>query len=267
MEVIALSFGAGIQTAALALMLEDGHIEAPRPAVAIFADTQAEPPHVYETLDWIRPRLSYPLIVTSLGDLYRDTLDSAAGKAIPHRGRAEGRDYVDIPIFKPGSLFPRQCTSNYKILPIHRAIREWAGERPPRLKVRQYMGISTDEAHRMKDSRVAYIRHDYPLIDAGLSRADCEAYLAERYPDNPVGKSSCFFCPYHSATEWRNLLTRYPALAERAADMDDTLRESIGVSLTRQPAGLRKYLAEIEAQQTLPLGDGWGNECEGHCGV
>ena len=58
MDVVMLSFGGGVQTAALALMLEAGDVPAPRPDVAIFADTGAEPPHVYETLDWIRPMLS-----------------------------------------------------------------------------------------------------------------------------------------------------------------------------------------------------------------
>ena len=266
MDIVALAFGGGVQTAALALMLEAGDVDAPRPDVAIFADTGAEPPHVYETLDWIRPMLSYPLVVTSLADLYQDTMDSAAGRPVPHM-RSEGKIHVDIPAFYHGQITPRQCTSQYKIAPIHRAVRAWAGERPPRLHVQQYMGISTDESHRMKDSRLQYIQHVYPLVDAGLTRADCRDYLAAHHPGHPVGKSSCFFCPFHGPAEWRSLATRYPELAERAADMDDTLRQSMGISLTRQQGGLRRYLVELSAQQALPLGDGWGNECEGHCGL
>ena len=130
--------------------------------------------------------------MTAFADLYQDTMDTAAGRPIPHM-RSEGKRYVDIPSFYHGQITPRHCTSQYKIHPIHRAVRAWAGERPPRLHVLQYMGISTDEAHRMKDSRLQYITHAYPLVDAGLTRADCRDYLATHHPGHPVGKSACFF--------------------------------------------------------------------------
>ena len=65
-----LSLGAGIQSTALAVLLDRGVIEGcPRPEAAVFADTMAEPLHVYETLDWLEGIISYPVIRTSWGDL------------------------------------------------------------------------------------------------------------------------------------------------------------------------------------------------------
>ena len=46
-----ISLGAGVQSSTLYRMAALGEIPGPKPDVAIFADTQAEPPWVYETLD------------------------------------------------------------------------------------------------------------------------------------------------------------------------------------------------------------------------
>ena len=95
-----LSFGGGIQTTALALMLERGVLEnAPAPDVAIFADTGAEPPHVYETLDWLRERISYPLrIERAQGDLEADVRTELKG--IPNwRHRKPSGKSCDLPVY------------------------------------------------------------------------------------------------------------------------------------------------------------------------
>ena len=39
--------------------------------------------------------------------------------------------------------------------------------------VELWLGISTDEAIRMKPSRDRWIQNRYPLIEAGMSRRDC----------------------------------------------------------------------------------------------
>lgn len=266
MQVTALSFGGGVQTAAMAMMFEHGLLDAPYPDVAVFADTQAEPSHVYETIDYIRPRVSYPIIVATLGDLEEDTWLSLNGQRPSYRGKP-GDTLTDLPLHgECGGITRRQCTSNYKIDVIRRAIRQWAGERPPKLQVSQYMGISIDEAHRIKPSGVKYVSNSYPLVDQRLSRQDCLEFLSLNYPDMPVGKSSCFFCPFHSKAEWRDLKARYPELWTRAVEMDDALRSSpMRLSLVHfNTGGLAKWLANDEAQGKLDL---WGNECAGVCGV
>ena len=266
--VTALSMGGGVQTASMALMLAEGRIDSPAPDVMVFADTQAEPPHVYETLDWLESLLPWPLVRATLGDLHADTIASIEGQPPSYR-RGGGNRKTDLPLFgQGGGMASRQCTQNYKIHVIKRTVREWAGECPPRLAVVQYLGISLDEYHRVKPSREKYITNAYPLIDAGLKRSDCLAYLDERYPGHPVGKSACFFCPFHGPGQWRELLNRYPDMAEEAAQMDDRLRASPHrLSLVRwEKGGLRNVLREYEAQGRLEL-DGFGNECAGVCGV
>jgi hypothetical protein len=71
------------------------------------------------------------------------------------------------------------------------------------------MGISTDEAHRMKDSRKPWIQNVYPLIDKGISREDCQEWL-KRNSFPPAPRSSCTFCPFHSDQEWMRLRAEEP---------------------------------------------------------
>ena len=44
---------------------------------------------------------------------------------------------------------------------------------PSATAVELWLGISTDEAIRMKPSRDRWIQNRYPLIEAGMSRRDC----------------------------------------------------------------------------------------------
>ena len=118
-----LSLGAGVQSSALALMIEKG--ELPMVDAAIFADTMSEPKEVYKWFDWLKTQVSYPIHIVSYGNLRQDTIDSAQGN---------GRwNFLTIPVFsisketgKKG-LLKRQCTSNYKIQPVHQQIRKMLG--------------------------------------------------------------------------------------------------------------------------------------------
>ena len=99
----------------------------------------------------------------------------------------------------------RQCTDNYKITPIRRRIREMLGLRPRQrvpagTTVELWLGISTDEAIRMKDSRDRWMTNRYPLIEAGMSRSDCADWWKERY-DRPLERSACVACPFQSPSQ------------------------------------------------------------------
>ena len=100
-------------------------------------------------------------------------------KALTNHSRS--RNYVDISVYLKGSegeadgIGRRQCTDNYKIRPIRRKIREMLGlmkrqRVPAGTSVELWLGISTDEAIRMKTSRDTWITNRYPLIEAGMSR-------------------------------------------------------------------------------------------------
>jgi hypothetical protein len=201
-----LSLGAGVQSTTLALLAAEGVL--PRPDVAIFADTEWEPAHVYRHLERLSAVLhdsGIELVRVQQGDLRRDTLART--------------DFLRLPAFVHGSdgkaaMLRRQCTERYKLDPIRREIRRRLGARtasngavmaPPRGAVaEQWIGFSTDEIGRVKDEKVAYLRNRYPLLELNMSRKNCEAWLARRgWGDTP--KSACIACPFHGNRQWREL--------------------------------------------------------------
>lgn len=200
-----LSLGAGVQSTVLALMAADGTL--PGLDGAIFADTGWEPRRVYEHLDRLEEVLDaagVPLYRVSKGNLRADAIDPA------HR-------YASVPYFvrnPDGSegMGRRQCTSEYKLAPIGRKVRELLGAAPPDFRrvprgavAEQWIGFSTDEVHRVSDKDgVSYVRKRYPLLELGMDRKACERWLRAR-GWTEVAKSACVGCPYHGNRQWREL--------------------------------------------------------------
>ena len=192
------------------------------------------------------------------------------------------RRYVDIPVYLKGrdgegdGIGRRQCTDNYKIRPIRKKIREMLGLRrrqrvPSGVGVELWLGISTDEAIRVKTSRDRWIANRYPLIEAGMSRRDCSDWWAARY-DRPLERSACVACPFQSRQRWVETKRRWPELFAEAVQIDASLRGGLAFAKepylhpTRMPLAQAVALDEAEPGEG-GLSDGFGNECEGRCGV
>lgn len=269
-----ISLGGGVQSSVMALMATEGAFDTV-PDCAIFADTHWEPPSIYEHLEWLRERLSFPLHVVDNGRSLREDV-----MALTNHSNAP--NFVDIPVhLKGGSgerdgIGRRQCTANYKIGPVRRKIRELLGLQPRQrvpagTEVELWLGISTDEAIRMKNSRDRWMVNRYPLIEAGMSRRDCVDWWEARY-DRPLERSACIGCPFQSRRRWVETKRRWPDLFAEALEMDSRLR--VGLAYVKEPYlhPMRVPLARAVALDETRLGldgdvDGFGNECEGHCGV
>jgi 3'-phosphoadenosine 5'-phosphosulfate sulfotransferase (PAPS reductase)/FAD synthetase len=70
-----LSLGAGVQSSTMALMAEEGAFGV-KPDAAIFADTGWEPPQVYEHLEWLKTKLSYPVYTIQYGNIREDIMNA-----------------------------------------------------------------------------------------------------------------------------------------------------------------------------------------------
>lgn len=201
-----ISLGAGVQSSALSMMISNGDIQTPDgqpPVAAIFADTGDEPDEVYDYLNYIKEKSPWPVHLVKHGNsISEDFLSSLRGERTgvgnppffvkgPHDEHGEG-----------GQLW-RKCTTDYKVRPIMREAKRIMKAHGA-VKINQLIGISLDEATRMKDSRVKYSTNHYPLVDARLSRWDCIRYMEKHnHPEPP--KSACWHCPYHSNREWRKI--------------------------------------------------------------
>jgi hypothetical protein len=270
-----ISLGAGVQSSTMAIMADRGLLT-PRPAFCIFADTQNEPKAVYEWLAYLKTVLTIPIHVVSAGNLAHENTR-------PRISSVTGRTYYKnfIPAFlltqenggwRKG-LLRRKCTSDFKLEPLKKWVRALA--RVPRgctkIWVKQWIGISTDEADRMKPSRVPWSENIYPLIDAGMSRQDCLDWMkAAQLPTPP--KSACVFCPYHNDAMWLHLKQTEPAAFDEAVQFERRLQELApqqgikGIPFLhadRKPLDQVVFDANVKSNHVSHF----SNECEGICGV
>jgi hypothetical protein len=234
------------------------------PDCAVFADTGWEPAAVYRHLAWLIEQLPYPVHIVSAGNIRQDAIIGSTKRA--------GR-FAAIPWFvrnPDGSdgMGRRQCTTHYKIEPIRRKTRELLNGKTPKGGCEQWIGISMDEATRMRPSRVQYIINRWPLIERGMSRTACLKWMeVNGYPTPP--KSSCIGCPFHSAQQWREL-KRNPAEWADAIEVDAAIRDQTWRGfkgqqfMHRQRVPLPDVDLRTRAEKEPDL---FNNECEGMCGV
>jgi hypothetical protein len=270
------NLGAGVQSTTLWAMAEEGELPNP-PDAWIFSDTGWEPQHVYDHLAWMMERSTIPIYVVSVGNLRKDIVD----------GAERGTRIANAPFWVMGkdgraSKLRRTCTKEYKIEPIQKRTRALLAERVgenrfPPYSVEQLIGISTDEASRMSDSRLRYVVHRFPLIELDMSRGDCILWLIEHGYPVPK-KSSCIGCPYHDNAYWREMKEERPWEWEDACAFDRAIRTGLrGVGGTR---GLSKSgeaylhrslvpLSEVDLSPTNERGEPnlFEEDCTGHCGV
>jgi hypothetical protein len=277
-EFHVLNLGAGVQSTALFLLAGESesklHFD-----VAIFADTGEEPASVYSHLEHLKSLGSPPIWVRSAGKLGDDLI---------HGRNFTGQRFASIPAFTKDDagkvgMVRRQCTKEYKVEVVNKAIRrELLGLQPRKcipkdVTIYQYFGISTDEAGRAERGKRRYegVRHTvpvYPLIEMGWSRKECIIFLQGKLPYE-VPKSSCVFCPYRTNQSWFNLKQTDPEGWQRAVEIDTAMRAdgSIVTRGFRQKLFLHRTcepLVQIDFGSLAPnkLDPMTLGECHGLCG-
>lgn len=248
-----ISLGAGVQSTTMALMAAHGEIT-PMPDCAIFADTGWEPKAVYDHLRWLMSPnvLPFPVHIVSAGSLREKVL-------------SEG--FSDVPWFTSEGMGRRQCTKVFKLYPIRDKAKELCGVSHGRElsagAISMWIGISTNEAVRMKPSTVQYIENRWPLIEKRMNRWDCVQWLW-RFYETKAPSSACTGCPFLSDEERRQ---HTPTEHADNVYVDAEIRNRRPVPQYMHRS--LKPLSEVDLSTAEDRGqiNMFGNECEGMCGV
>lgn len=295
---IVLSLGAGVQSTVMALMADRGEFGA-IPDVAIFADTGWEPQKVYRHLEWLETEVKNFKILrvnVKFSGNPKKRPRGLDGKFLPPNLRdhlmagvnSTGGKFITVPLFmvnkegKP-AIGRRQCTREYKVTPIQRAIRHEILKIKPRHQipkgqwVEQWLGISTDEMVRMKDNRDHWIMNRWPLIEAAnMNREDCKAWFAKHYPGRELPRSACIGCPLRTQAEWLDMKENDTESWDEAVAFDEALREGSRTEKFGQEMYLTTKRVPLRELGNLPLFDKddpkkerrlLEQECEGMCGI
>ena len=273
-----LNLGAGVQSSCMALMASKGEIT-PMPVAGIFADTQAEPQSVYDWIGYLESQLSFPVIRVSKGSLTEASLR--------HHFRPAPRDketYMRrlIPLFglmpdgTKTAVIGRKCTSDYKIKPIISELRKRFNIKRGQKEqsIVQWIGISMDEIQRMKESDLPWTKHRWPLIEKRMTRGHCLDWMKDNgYPAPP--RSACFYCPFHSNAEWRNLRNNDPLHFLKAIEFEQEIKDAYDkheptliMDVFLHPSCVP--LGEIDFDNDEDKGQmtwDFNSECEGMCGL
>jgi len=227
-----LNLGAGVSSTTLYLMFMQGELR-PELDCAIFADTGEESAPVYRHLDWLCSLRGPRILVRTIGRL---------GDHLLLGRNSSGQRFPSIPAYTaeipgvPKGMMPCQCTREYKLEVIERAIqRELVRLRPRQgfptaeMFVNQYFGLCADEpdrATRVRDrfAEVPWSTPSFPLIRLGMTRADCVAWLKRYGVPHEVPPSACVICPFRKNSDWKWLRDHDPAGFKRAVEMDAALR-------------------------------------------
>lgn len=234
-----LSFGAGMQSTALALMsCENAKADClgqlrPHPMVpiydlTIFCDLGFEPPWVAKQADFVQKAcenvgLWYVKLDTPL---YQDLMRNFGTKrvvSIPWWTlRADGHK----------SRMPRNCTIDYKVMEIAKFVRWEVLEYRKGQKLRDedkkahemHMGFDFDEKRRCKESPNPMFVNRFPLVDMKLVRADNYTYIRDVWGLDTKA-SACAFCPFHRNYFFQYLRQNEPTDYWRLVKVDELLRD------------------------------------------
>lgn len=183
--MICWSYGGGVQSAAIGVLIRQGHL--PVPDLAVIADTGREKRTTWEYLFGVmQPYLDPTGLKIEVAPHTLATVDLYA----------KNGDLL-MPVYTDEGMLPGFCSNEWKRRVAYRWLRLKGVE-----KCDCWIGYSIDELHRVpKNDARQWCRNEFPLIDLMTNRAMCIGLIQEAGLPVPQ-KSRCWGCPYQSAAEW-----------------------------------------------------------------
>jgi hypothetical protein len=198
------SCGGGTQSGAIATLIKLGKL--PTPDYAFMIDTGRERASTWPFVDgFIRPALAevgLELTIVKTAD-FTDHLDA-------FYKNQQGELTILLPGFtnsngQKGKLSPF-CSGKWKRDVAERWMRSKGIQ-----KARNWIGISRDEASRMRAQHRGWLQIWYPLIfDVPMTRPRCVELIRQQGWTDVVPHSACYMCSNQSDAEWLDMKVNHP---------------------------------------------------------
>lgn len=114
------------------------------------------------------------------------------------------------------SFMRRWCTIDFKIMTLHKYFKK---------RCLCYIGFTIDESQRAVNSGNENVLNQFPLISIRWTRQDCIDYIEKRTGNVPM-RSSCWFCTFQKADQWKELRRLHPDLYEKAKVLEKLNRKT-----------------------------------------
>lgn len=204
-----LHYGGGRQTVALLILI--GQSKIPKPDKIVIADTGRE-----KTSTWdYREEIGEPL-AQSIG-----LTIEIAPRSLAYVDLYSHQGQLLIPVFTLTGKLSAFCSTEWKVRVVRRYLKAQNIH-----SATSWIGYAYDERQRYKPNKEDQAGPWYravPLIDAMLTKADCQRIILEAGLPLPP-PSSCWMCPNMPNAEWRGVRDNYPADFEQACQLDEQIR-------------------------------------------
>jgi len=234
-HVVSLSGGKD-STAMLLRMLEEG-----RPVdIILFCDTGIEFDAMYRHIEKLEKYIGIP--ITRLKSQY--DFEYLLLEHMPKRRNPELFGRKGYSWSGPRN---RWCTAMLKTRIIDKYLRALSKE----YTIEQYVGIAADEPERVRDFH-------YPLVEWGMTEADCLAYCKARGFDwdglyDIFHRVSCWCCPLQSFDELRKLRKHFPELWAKLGEWDEKTWRTYLKKYSVKQLDIRFAFEEERLAQGLPI--------------
>ena len=236
--MIAWSYGGGVQSVAIAVLIREGVL--PKPDLAVIADTSREVVTTWEYLygitqpylDQIGLKIEVAPHTMSRVDLY-----DKSGLTL-------------IPAYTSEGRLASFCSGEWKRDVVERWLRLKGVK-----ECDSWIGYSIDEQNRVKGDHRPWCHLKYPLCEKRISRAMCRRIIEGAGLSIPK-KSRCWMCPHQTAAEWLEIKARPEEFAaavklETAINSNDPKQEGLFLWSGRVPLEMADF--EAVNKDDLPL--------------
>lgn len=207
------SCGGGTQSGAIAVLIGSGKL--PRPDICFMTDTGREKSGTWPFVDgFIRPQLARVgaelTIIKSADFATVDLIGLNGDILLPGFTKFSG---------EVGKL-PAFCSNEWKQRPGMRWLRSLGIK-----SCRVWLGMSAEEARRIRVSGLYWMKYWYPLIfELRMLRNQCVALIRSTGWIGPIPHSACKMCPNMRDDEWIDLKVNFPGDFAEACQLEADLR-------------------------------------------
>ncbi len=245
-----VSFSGGKDSTAMLLKM----IEEKIPIDCIlFCDTGLEFPQMYEHIDKIEKETGLTITRVKSPDTFEYLMFD---KSVNRREDSPVR--IKYGAGQTGLGWPgprlRWCTNKLKDQPRERFIKGLKQY----YEIKHYIGIAADEQYRLERKTNQNPNHVHPLVEWGMTEADCLEYCYSRGYDwgglyKYFKRVSCWCCPLQSLEELRNLRVHFPELWEKLMEWDDRNFRTLKTGYSVRDLEIRFQFEEERTRMGLPI--------------